>query len=52
MYEPAIEKQIEGYQYEDYSPREPNWYLDRTAHWIGKFEGRDATTDEVDSARD
>lgn len=36
--EPAVPKSVGDYQYENYLPREPAWYLDRTAHWISKFE--------------
>ncbi len=35
--EPAIPKTVGEYRYEDYSPREPHYYLDRTAHWAGKL---------------
>jgi len=35
--EPAIPKTVGDYRYEDYSPRETSYYLDRTAHWAGKL---------------
>ena len=36
--EPAVPMTVGDYGYEDYSPREPTWYLDRTAHWVRQFE--------------
>ena len=36
--EPARPKQVGEYQYLDYAPRATTWYLDRTAHWVGKYE--------------
>lgn len=36
--EPAVPKKVGDFQYEDYAPREPTWYLDRTAHWVGRFK--------------
>jgi len=32
--EPAVPKQIPGYRYEDYRPRGPEYYLDRTKYWV------------------
>ena len=37
--EPAVPKTVGDYTYQDYSPREPAWYLDRTAHWVARYEG-------------
>ncbi len=28
---------VGSYDYEDYTPREPAWYLDRTAYWAEAF---------------
>ncbi len=36
--EPAVSKQVGDYTYEDYAPREPAWYLDRTAYWVRRYE--------------
>ena len=36
--EPAAPKQVGDYTYQDYAPREPTWYLDRTAHWARQLE--------------
>ncbi|MCB1126549.1 MAG: hypothetical protein KDM81_08645 [Verrucomicrobiae bacterium] len=38
--EPAVPKTIPGFTYLDYWPREPAWYLDRTAHWVRQFDAR------------
>jgi len=35
--EPAIPKSIDGFVYEDYSPEEPTFYLERTRHWIRQY---------------
>ena len=35
--EPAVPKTIPGYKYEDYSPREPDFYLERTRYWSNRF---------------
>ena len=35
--EPAIAKSIPGFAYEDYSPRDSNYYLKRTRHWVDRF---------------
>ncbi|MCA9102145.1 MAG: hypothetical protein KDA63_13370 [Planctomycetales bacterium] len=35
--EPAVPKRCGDYQYEDYAPHGPDWYLDRTAHWVNRF---------------
>jgi len=35
--EPAVPKQISGYRYEDYLPRAPEYYLDRTNVWVEKY---------------
>jgi len=37
--EPAAPKTVGDYTYQDYSPRKPAWYLDRTAHWVRRYEG-------------
>jgi glycoprotein endo-alpha-1,2-mannosidase len=50
--EPAIEKETEGFRYEDYSPRESTWYLDRTAHWIGKLEAKITGSSQSKSSPD
>jgi glycoprotein endo-alpha-1,2-mannosidase len=36
--EPAVSKTVGDYVYEDYAPREPAWYLERTAHWVTRYE--------------
>jgi glycoprotein endo-alpha-1,2-mannosidase len=36
---PATPKEIPGYKYLDYSPRDPDFYLERTAYWVGRFAG-------------
>ena len=36
--EPAAPKSVGDYTYLDYGVREPNWYLDRTAHWTQQLE--------------
>jgi glycoprotein endo-alpha-1,2-mannosidase len=36
--EPAVPKEIENFKYLDYLPLEPDSYLNRTAHWIGRWE--------------
>ena len=35
--EPAIPKSIPGYEYEDYFPREQEYYLERTQYWARRF---------------
>jgi len=35
--EPAVPKKVGDYQYEDYLPHPPDWYLNRTAYWLEKF---------------
>lgn len=40
--EPAVPRTVGDYRYEDYSPREPTWFLDRTAHWVRQFESATA----------
>jgi glycoprotein endo-alpha-1,2-mannosidase len=35
--EPAIPKKLSDYIYKDYSPREPDYYLKRTAYWVERF---------------
>lgn len=35
--EPAVPKTIEGYIYQDYAPLEPDYYLNRTRHWVDSF---------------
>jgi glycoprotein endo-alpha-1,2-mannosidase len=36
--EPAVPMKTKDFRYRDYSPREPTWYLDRTADWVEEFE--------------
>lgn len=36
--EPAIPRQIPGFAYLDYAPLEPDYYLKRTAYWVGQLE--------------
>jgi len=36
--EPAVPKRVGDYTYQDYAPREPTWYLDRTADWVKRFD--------------
>ncbi len=36
--EPAVPKTIDGHRYEDYAPRDRNYYLDRTRFWVDKCE--------------
>jgi len=36
--EPAVAEKAGDYTYEDYAPREPAWYLDRTAYWVTRYE--------------
>ena len=36
--EPAVPKRTGDYQYEDYQPRAPEYYLDRTRHWVEQYE--------------
>lgn len=36
--EPAVPKSIPGYTYEDYRPLAPDFYLDRTAHWVRQWK--------------
>jgi molybdenum cofactor synthesis domain-containing protein len=35
--EPAIPKQIPDFKYLDYSPHDPEYYLDRTSYWINRY---------------
>lgn len=35
--EPATSKQIPAFTYLDYQPHAPEYYLERTAHWIGQL---------------
>ena len=35
--EPSIPKSIPGYAYLDFSPRDPDYYLERTRHWVKRF---------------
>ncbi len=37
--EPAVPRSIEGYAYTDYSPREPDHYLNQTREWVEMYEG-------------
>ena len=50
--EPAIEKETGGFRYDDYSPRESTWYLDRTAHWVGKLEAKITGSSKTKSSPD
>ena len=36
--EPAVPKQIPGFTYLDYQPLSADYYLKRTAYWIGKWQ--------------
>jgi len=36
--EPAVPKAIDGYRYEDYQPREPDYYLARTRFWAARYD--------------
>ena len=36
--EPAVPKQIQGFTYLDYQPLSADYYLKRTAYWIGKWQ--------------
>ena len=36
--EPAMPKTAGTFRYEDYTPLEPTWYLDRTAYWVKQFD--------------
>jgi glycoprotein endo-alpha-1,2-mannosidase len=38
--EPAIPWKVEGFTYENYLPREPDYYLKRTAHHVDQLERR------------
>ena len=35
--EPAVPKQIPDFKYLDYSPRDPEYYLDRTGYWANRY---------------
>ena len=35
--EPAISKKHNNFNYDDYEPREPDYYLKRTKYWINKY---------------
>ncbi len=35
--EPAVPKSIVGFEYESYLPRGPEYYLERTRYWVGRF---------------
>ena len=35
--EPAVPKEITGFKYLDYKPRDPEYYLDRTSYWTDRF---------------
>ena len=35
--EPAIYKKHNNFNYDDYEPREPDYYLKRTKYWISKY---------------
>ena len=36
--EPAMPKPISGFTYLDYQPLSADYYLKRTAYWIGKWQ--------------
>jgi glycoprotein endo-alpha-1,2-mannosidase len=38
--EPAVPKQIDSFTYLNYLPASPDFYLQRTAHWVSEFEKR------------
>jgi glycoprotein endo-alpha-1,2-mannosidase len=38
--EPAVPKQITGFTYRDYQPLPPDYYLNRTAHWVRVWQNR------------
>ncbi len=35
--EPAVPKRIPDFTYRNYSPHHPEYYLDRTAYWVGRY---------------
>ncbi|MBE0566350.1 MAG: alpha-mannosidase [Krumholzibacteria bacterium] len=35
--EPAVPGACDSFTYRDYRPREPEWYLDRTRHWVRQW---------------
>ena len=35
--EPAVPKQIPDFKYLDYSPHDPEYYLDRTGYWVDRY---------------
>ena len=35
--EPAVPKRIPDFKYLDYSPHEPEYYLDRTGYWVDRY---------------
>ena len=35
--EPAVPKQIADFKYLDYTPHEPEYYLDRTDYWVNRY---------------
>ncbi|MBD3222850.1 hypothetical protein GF314_16605 [bacterium] len=35
--EPAVPMAIEGFEYRDYEPLDPGWYLERTRHWVERY---------------
>jgi len=35
--EPAVLKEIPDFKYLDYSPHEPEYYLDRTSYWVDRY---------------
>jgi glycoprotein endo-alpha-1,2-mannosidase len=39
--EPAVPKSIPGYTYEDYSPLDPEYYLERTSYWVQQYINTD-----------
>lgn len=36
--EPATPMACDSFTYEDYGPHRPDWYLDRTRHWIRRWQ--------------
>jgi glycoprotein endo-alpha-1,2-mannosidase len=36
--EPAAVKRLPGFSYLDFAPRSPDYYLERTAYWVGRWK--------------
>ncbi len=41
--EPAVPKQIPDFKYLDYTPHDPEYYLDRTRYWVDRYVEYSAT---------